>query len=76
MDPVFLEPHELARRWRISSRSLERFRQNGQGPAFVKIGNSVRYPIAAVREFEQRQAQAAEAHRTARAKPNATGGER
>lgn len=30
---------------RITERTLERWRINGTGPAFVKVGRSFRYPV-------------------------------
>jgi len=43
---------EVAERWRISTRSLERWRSSGVGPRFVKIGNAVRYLVGDVVRFE------------------------
>jgi hypothetical protein len=34
---------DLARRWRVSHRTLERWRWLKQGPAYLKIGNHVVY---------------------------------
>jgi len=34
---------ELARKLGVAVRSIERWRQSGEGPAFVKVGRSVRY---------------------------------
>lgn len=38
-----------------STRTLERWRMNGTGPAFVKIGRKVAYTGQALREYLQRQ---------------------
>ena len=46
---------DLARRWRISPRTLERWRWLKQGPAFVKIGNHVVYRIEDVEAYEAAQ---------------------
>ena len=43
---------ELARRWRISPRSLERWRWQKVGPRYVKIGGRVVYRIEDVLAYE------------------------
>lgn len=52
-----LNQNELARRWGISHRTLERWRYNGQGPAFLKLGGRVLYRLADIETFEQSQLQ-------------------
>ena len=54
-----LNQQQLARRWGISHRTLERWRYNGQGPAFLKLGGRVLYRLADVEAFEQSQLQRA-----------------
>lgn len=44
---------ELARRWTISHRTLERWRGTGDGPAFMKIGGRVVYRLEDIIAFEQ-----------------------
>lgn len=46
---------ELARRWSISPRTLERWRWIGKGPRFLKIGGRVIYRLDEVEAFELRQ---------------------
>jgi hypothetical protein len=46
---------ELARRWRVSPRTLERWRWLGQGPAFLKIGGRVAYRLLDVETYEAAQ---------------------
>jgi predicted site-specific integrase-resolvase len=46
---------EVARRWKISPRSLEKWRTVGIGPAFVKIGSRVRYREEDILTFEAEQ---------------------
>jgi Helix-turn-helix domain len=46
---------ELANRWRISPRTLERWRWLHQGPAFMKIGGRVVYRLADIEAFEVAQ---------------------
>jgi hypothetical protein len=43
---------ELATRWRISPRTLERWRCAGKGPQFLKLGSRVVYRIADIEAFE------------------------
>lgn len=44
---------ELARRWRVSSRTLERWRWLRQGPKFIRIGGAVRYRLCDVEAYEE-----------------------
>jgi hypothetical protein len=46
---------ELADRWRISHRTLERWRWSGEGPRFVKIGGRVVYRLQDIEQFEADQ---------------------
>ncbi|WP_249041968.1 helix-turn-helix transcriptional regulator, partial [Oceanicella actignis] len=43
---------ELAARWKISPRTLERWRWTGEGPAFIKIGGRVVYRLEDVEAYE------------------------
>jgi hypothetical protein len=43
---------ELARRWKLSPRTLERWRWTGEGPKFVKLGGRVVYRLEDVEAFE------------------------
>jgi len=47
---------ELARRWNISPRTLERWRYLNQGPAFLKLGGRILYRLEDVEAFEAAQA--------------------
>jgi hypothetical protein len=42
---VLLTPRETAKHLRCSERKLERHRLVGDGPPFLKIGASIRYPL-------------------------------
>lgn len=53
MHDSYLNQAELAARWRISPRTLERWR--GRGVAFIKVGGSVRYRLKDVEAFEAKQ---------------------
>lgn len=48
----FLLEAELAKRWRRSPRTLQRWRRAGSGLAFVQIGGRVLYPLADVLAHE------------------------
>ena len=43
-----LTEKELATAVRLSPAKLQKLRREGDGPAFVRIGSSVRYPVAGV----------------------------
>lgn len=46
---------ELAARWNISPRTLERWRFAGEGPQFVKLGGRVVYRLEDIEAFETEQ---------------------
>ena len=46
---------DLAERWRVSPRTLERWRWKQQGPQYVKLGGRVVYRLEDVEAFETRQ---------------------
>lgn len=46
---------ELARRWRISPRTLERWRWRRTGPAYVKLGGKIVYDLNDVEAYERSQ---------------------
>lgn len=43
---------ELARRWKVSRRSLQRWRAEGSGPAFLRLNGRVIYTLEDVIAFE------------------------
>jgi len=47
-----LHQEDLARRWRLSSRTLERWRWLKAGPRYLKIGGRVVYRLEDVEAFE------------------------
>jgi hypothetical protein len=49
---------ELSRRWRLSPRTLERWRYKGTGPQFLKVGGRVVYRLTDIEAFEAEQLQA------------------
>jgi len=44
---------ELAKRWQISPRTLERFRYEKKGPPYIKIGGRVVYRLTDIEAYEQ-----------------------
>ena len=46
---------EVARRWSLSPRTLERWRWIGQGPRFLKIGGRVVYRLDDIEAYEAEQ---------------------
>jgi hypothetical protein len=50
-----LTQFELAQRWRISGRTLEKWRQDRCGPPYLKIGGRVVYRLEDVEAFEAEQ---------------------
>ena len=53
MTETFLNQIELADRWRLSPRTLERWRWEGAGPHYLKIGGRVIYALSEVEAYEQ-----------------------
>ena len=52
MSVTHLNQVELAARWKISPRTLERWRWTGEGPVFIKIGGRVVYRVLDVETYE------------------------
>jgi hypothetical protein len=52
MPEQHLHQADLARRWRISQRTLERWRWLKQGPAYLRIGGRVVYRIEDIQAYE------------------------
>ena len=50
-----LRQAEVAQRWSVSHRTLERWRWTGAGPRFLKIGGRVVYRVEEVEAFEAQQ---------------------
>jgi len=46
---------ELARRWSLSHRTLERWRWEGRGPRYLKVGGRVVYRVQDIEAFEAEQ---------------------
>ncbi len=58
---------ELAARWNISHRTLERWRWSGEGPGFIKIGGRVVYRLEDVEAYEAAQLRKSTAESSVRA---------
>ncbi len=54
--PVLLSPRQLASRWGLSEKTLERWRMLGTGPVFLKLGGRVLYQVEEVEAHEQKRA--------------------
>ncbi|MFN3262123.1 MAG: helix-turn-helix domain-containing protein [Pikeienuella sp.] len=50
---AFMTERELASRWRVSARTLQRWRAERYGPPWTNIGGSIRYGMADVLAFEE-----------------------
>ena len=46
---------ELARRWSLSHRTLERWRWEGRGPRYLKIGGRIVYRLSDIEAYEADQ---------------------
>ncbi|MEN3976910.1 helix-turn-helix domain-containing protein [Emcibacter sp. SYSU 3D8] len=54
-DVKHLHQSDLARRWCISPRTLERWRVEGHGPAYLKIRGRVVYRLEDIEAYEAAQ---------------------
>ena len=50
---VHINQVQLARRWSLSPRTLERWRWRDQGPVYLKVGGRVLYRLEDVEAFER-----------------------
>ncbi|NUB46215.1 DNA-binding protein [Fertoebacter nigrum] len=53
MTGVCLNQIELAARWKISHRTLERWRWAQEGPRYLKLGGRVVYRLTDIEAFER-----------------------
>ena len=61
-----LTQKELARRWAISHRTLERWRWTGEGPDYLKLGGRVIYRLEDIMTFEAAALRRGDASQSAR----------
>lgn len=52
-DRRVLNENELAQRWGVSPKTLQRWRSEGRGPRYLKLSKRVGYPVDAIVEFER-----------------------
>jgi hypothetical protein len=52
-----LNQRDLAKRWNLSARTLERWRWQRMGPPFLKVGGRVVYRLEDVEGYERAQLQ-------------------
>ncbi|WP_231592732.1 helix-turn-helix transcriptional regulator [Pelagovum pacificum] len=52
-----LSERALAARWVLSTRTLQRWRSDGYGPAFLNIGGSIRYRLGDILAYEAQHRQ-------------------
>jgi hypothetical protein len=71
MDIRHLNQVQLARRWSLSPRTLERWRWLKQGPSYLKIGGRVVYRIDEIEAFETSRFQEMRDQAKGRCGPNA-----
>ena len=50
-----LNQTDLAVRWKVSPRTLERWRYDGDGPAYLKLGSRVIYRLVDIEAHEERR---------------------
>ncbi len=55
ISPTYLNQNELAKRWRISPRTLERWRWLKTGPNYHKLGGKIGYALTDVEAYERRR---------------------
>jgi predicted DNA-binding transcriptional regulator AlpA len=48
-----LSETELAHRWGVSPKTLQRWRTEGRGPKYLKLSKRVTYPLDAIVEYER-----------------------
>ena len=57
---------ELAQRWGVSSKTLQRWRSERRGPHYLKLSKRVTYPLEVVTEYERSALHASTSERTAK----------
>ena len=51
-EPAFTET-ELAHRWNVSIKTLQRWRSEERGPPYIKLSKAIRYPVDEIVTYEQ-----------------------
>ena len=52
-NPEFYTARDLSKRWKASEKTLERWRMDGTGPAYLKIGGRVLYATETILTHER-----------------------
>ena len=52
MEKLVLDEHDLSARWGVNVKTLKRWRNEGCGPRYIKIGRSVTYLPKDIEHFE------------------------
>lgn len=55
MSPTYLTQEEVACRFRVSPRTLERWRWKKSGPSYVKLGGKIVYALSDIETYERRR---------------------
>ena len=50
---IHLSQFQLGQRWHLSPRTLERWRWEGIGPSYLKIGGRILYRLEDIEAYEQ-----------------------
>ena len=54
MQKMAMNEMELAQRWGLSPKTLQRWRSEARGPRYLKLSTRVTYPMDEIIDFEQR----------------------
>ena len=54
MHKIAVNETELAQRWGLSPKTLQRWRSGGRGPRYLKLSKRVTYPLDEILDFERR----------------------
>ena len=57
---------ELAQRWGVSPKTLQRWRTEGRGPQYLKLSKRVTYPLEVVTQYESDSLHTSTSTRTAK----------
>lgn len=55
MTTKHLDVYELGERWKLAPKTLDRWRQRGIGPRFLKIGGHIVYRLSDIEAYEDAQ---------------------
>jgi predicted DNA-binding transcriptional regulator AlpA len=53
MQQIAINENELATRWGVSPKTLQRWRSEGRGPRYLKLSKRVTYPLDEIFLFEE-----------------------